>query len=103
VADSKQKSIVMKLLAKLAKPTKLAVSDTSISLTIDRNRKLHSQVRPRRHMQPVTASARMCMPCVHAAEPAARQMCTDVVACSFRRAGSGSCSHGMPSRGDRSG
>ena len=34
----------MKLIGKLAKPTKTAIDDTSISLTIDRNKKLHSEV-----------------------------------------------------------
>jgi hypothetical protein len=40
----KQKATVMKLINKLAKPTKTVITDNSISLTIDRNKKLHGEV-----------------------------------------------------------
>lgn len=44
LACDKQKAAVMKLIGKLAKPTRTVIDDTSISLTIDRNKKLHSEV-----------------------------------------------------------
>lgn len=44
LACDQQKATVMKLIGKLAKPTKTVITDTAISLTIDRNKKLHGQV-----------------------------------------------------------
>ena len=44
LACDKQKASVMKLIGKLAKPTKTEITDTAISLTIDRNKKLHGEV-----------------------------------------------------------
>lgn len=44
LACDKQKASVMKLIGKLAKPSKTEITDSSISLTIDRNKKLRGEV-----------------------------------------------------------
>ena len=41
-----QKAVVMKVIDKLPKPVKTDLSDNTITLTIDRNRKLRGSVRP---------------------------------------------------------
>lgn len=56
----RQKAEVMKVIDKLPKPVKTDVSDSSISLTIDRNRKLRGAVRFSPSPLPLSQSQRRC-------------------------------------------